>query len=262
MSWSILKKLVPLPDIAKVKSAVFIGPHPDDIEIGAGTTVHRLKHQGAEITYIICLDGGCGSMDPNASVEQMIRTRMDESKKAAEAMGIQHVHFLAFPDCGDYRPWDMALKIASILAQIRPEAVFCPDPDLPSETHPDHIRVAKAARTAVFMTAIPMVMKRNGIPFDPEYYASTKPAALCYYFTHRANCFVAIDRSDYEARLIAVLCHKSQFPGADSPEWKMLSTYMNYRQRIFGLRIFHKWADGYFVMAPVHQHCFPEVNNF
>lgn len=262
MGWSILKTMVPLPKITEIKRAVFIGPHPDDIEIGAGGTVHRLLRLGAEVTFIVCLDGGCGSADPSQSVEEMVRIRMEEAKNAAKLLGIKEVFFLLFPDCGDYRPWDLALKIAPILAKIRPDAVFCPDPNMPSEIHPDHIRVGNASKTAVFMTSLPLVMKRNEIPFDEEWVKKTNSPSLWYYFTHRPNRFVALNRTDIELKKQAILCHTSQFPGLDSTEWKLISTYMSYRLRLFGIRVFAPWADGFFVMGPVHQHCFPEVNHF
>ena len=39
---AILKFAVPLPKIEEQKRFLFIGPHPDDIEIGAGATAAKL----------------------------------------------------------------------------------------------------------------------------------------------------------------------------------------------------------------------------
>jgi LmbE family N-acetylglucosaminyl deacetylase len=258
----ILRHLVPIPKIKEMKSAIFVGPHPDDIEIGAGGTVHSLIAQGASVTYIIVTDGGCGSIDPNASVDELIKTRYQESENAAKIMGVNAVHHLDFPDCAKYAPWDVALKIAEIIAQIRPDIVFCPDPDLPSETHPDHIRTAKATRTAVMMAGIQTVLKRNGIPFDATLQKEIGPSALAYYYTHRANQFVGLNKANLKAKELAIMAHESQVSCAEPGQWKQMFQYMRLQQAGYGFRIFRKQAEGFFVMGPLHQHCFPEVNNF
>jgi LmbE family N-acetylglucosaminyl deacetylase len=258
---AILKHLAPLPDLRKMKKAVFIGPHPDDIEIGAGGTIHRLIGEGAQITYVICTDGSSGFTDPNMTVEKLAVLRKDESLKAAEIMGVERVIHLDLPDAGPYDEWALACRLAGILADFRPEAVFCPDPELPSETHPDHLRVGRASKTAVFMANFASILNRNGIPCDSEKIAKTPSPALAYYFTHRPNRFIAYSREDRDAKTASILCHRSQF-SEGSPEWRGLSAYLRLREAAFGWRIFRCRAEGFFVMAPLHQHAFPEVNRF
>ena len=50
---SILKKIIlataPLPKIESFQRFLFIGPHPDDIEIGAGATAAKLAAMGKDI---------------------------------------------------------------------------------------------------------------------------------------------------------------------------------------------------------------------
>jgi LmbE family N-acetylglucosaminyl deacetylase len=261
MGHPLLKRIVPLPDLSKVHSAVFVGPHPDDIEIGAGGTAHKLIARGCEVAYIICTDGGCGSLDPDQSIEELAARRRQESLEAGKSMGVKTIHFLDFPDGGEYRAWDVAVKIAALLAQIRPDIVFCPDPELPSETHPDHIRTAKAAKTAAMLICTPLILKQNGIPFDKDHSFGYKPASLAYYYTHRPNQIVPLSKEDIEAKNAAIVCHQSQFPSG-SREWKMLSTYLKLRQARFGFRVLHRQAEDFFMMSPAHQHSFPEVNNF
>ena len=47
---TILKLAAPLPDITKYERYLFLGPHPDDIEIGAGATAAKLASMGKKIT--------------------------------------------------------------------------------------------------------------------------------------------------------------------------------------------------------------------
>ncbi len=74
-----LKKAVPLPDVGKIKTAVFIGPHPDDIEIGAGGTAHQMVLRGTQVTFVICTDGRCGTIDPALEGDEIDKTRHQES---------------------------------------------------------------------------------------------------------------------------------------------------------------------------------------
>ena len=62
---SILKRIIrlaaPLPKIGQFERFLFIGPHPDDIEIGAGATAAKLAAQGKKICFLICTDGRFGT---------------------------------------------------------------------------------------------------------------------------------------------------------------------------------------------------------
>ena len=51
----------PVPHPERFTRYLFVGPHPDDIEIGAGATVSRLTAQGKRVTFLICTDGRYGT---------------------------------------------------------------------------------------------------------------------------------------------------------------------------------------------------------
>ena len=46
-----LRFAAPLPELLGFQRYLFIGPHPDDIEIGAGATAARLRAQGAKLFF-------------------------------------------------------------------------------------------------------------------------------------------------------------------------------------------------------------------
>ena len=50
----------PLPRVESFERYLFIGPHPDDIEIGAGATAAKLVKSGKRVSFLICLDGRFG----------------------------------------------------------------------------------------------------------------------------------------------------------------------------------------------------------
>ena len=45
-----LKIAAPVPEVETFTRYLFIGPHPDDIEIGCGATVARLAAEGKQMT--------------------------------------------------------------------------------------------------------------------------------------------------------------------------------------------------------------------
>lgn len=61
----ILKAAVPIPKIEKHCRFLFVGPHPDDIEIGAGATAVQLSALGKDICFLVCLDGRFRPVKPS-----------------------------------------------------------------------------------------------------------------------------------------------------------------------------------------------------
>ena len=56
----VLRSAAPLPQVESFERYLFIGPHPDDIEIGAGATAAKLAAAGKKVTFLICTDGRFG----------------------------------------------------------------------------------------------------------------------------------------------------------------------------------------------------------
>lgn len=93
-----IKLASPLPELDSFNRYLFIGPHPDDIEIGAGATAAKLAESGKAVAFLCCIDGRYGS----ASVppEELIPIRQAEAKASAAALGLSDVRFLPFCDGG------------------------------------------------------------------------------------------------------------------------------------------------------------------
>ena len=56
----IIRAASPAPALEQYDRFLFIGPHPDDIEIGAGATAAKLSSTGKVIRFLICTDGRYG----------------------------------------------------------------------------------------------------------------------------------------------------------------------------------------------------------
>lgn len=249
----ILKKAVPIPKLEKLDSFLFVGPHPDDIEVACGGSVAKLAQAGKKITFLIVTNGCVGSVDPNISSEKLVDVRRAEALESAKLLGVSDVRFLPFDDGVGYDMQAALIEVTRVIADVRPQVVFCPDHTVPSECHPDHLNVGKLTTDAVFFVGWEKLLSRLGI--------SAKPCGgivLAYYYTHKPNSFIGVGKT-HKLHMQAIACHKSQFTEKDL---KSLKTYFSLRERRFGLRCGKLRAEGFRVLSPTHQHCFPEAALF
>ncbi len=244
----LLKKAVPIPHIEDFSSFLFIGPHPDDIEIAAAPTIAKLTAAGKRVDFLIATDGCMGSLDGKLSGRRLAEIRKDEALSSSKLLGAASVSFLDFEDGGQYSVEALSQAIAKQIARIKPDVVFAPDPDVISETHADHLKTGTALKYAVNICPYPALMKSIGAN---EFH---QPKAIGFFYTDRPNAYVSVSRF-YSKRRAAMLCHRSQF---DEKTVDELSAYFKLRSVRFGLRRFCRHCDGYRVYAPIHTHCFPE----
>ena len=251
---TILKAAAPLPKIDEMERFLFIGPHPDDIEIGAGATAAKLAAQGKKICFLICTDGRYGTANsPDIGPEEMAEIRKDESIASAKALGVEDVRFLGLCDGGFYDTAELVRGIAFVVGEFRPDVIFAPDPFVSSECHKDHLNTGSAAREVAVFAPYAGIMRRYGAEPAPV-------RALAWYMTAKANSFV--DTSGYlDVQLDALFRHhRSQFPEGCA-DAKSIRLYLKLRAFDFGLRSFHKTAEGFRVLGQTQMHCLPEAGD-
>lgn len=248
-----LRFAAPLPALLGFQRYLFIGPHPDDIEIGAGATAARLRAMGKEVCFLICTDGryGDGAAPAGLSREDLIALRRRESLASARALEVEDVRFLNLSDGGFYTDEQLLHAMAAVIGDFKPDCIFAPDPFVSSECHVDHLRCGRAAGQLAYMAPYAGVMEGYG--------ASTAPVeALAYYMTAKPNRYVGT-KGFVEKQLSALFdCHSSQFP-AGSPAAKTLALYLKLRSADMGLRCLKSHAEGFRVLGKIHMHCLPEA---
>ncbi len=248
-----LRIAAPFPKVNSFERYLFVGPHPDDIEIGAGATVAALAAQGKKICFLICTDGRYGTMNMKEPVteEELIAIRKDEAIRSAAALGVTDVRFLGLSDGGFYDSDDLIKQIAGMISSFQPDVIFAPDPTPSSECHVDHLNVGKAVRTLAVNAANPGIMKKLG--------ASPCPLkAVAFYMTAKPNVFMKTT-GFLKKQLSAVFDnHLSQYP-AGCADRDAIKLYLKLRARDFGLRSFHVTAEGFRMLGTIHMHCLPEA---
>ena len=240
----------PLPRIESFERYLFIGPHPDDIEIGAGATAAKLADMGKKVAFLCCIDGRYGS----AAVppEELIPIRQAEAKASAEKLGVADVSFLPFCDGGFYDTQELKAAMAKAIGEFKPDIIFCPDPQVKSECHPDHLNVGRAASELAYLAPYDGVMQRHGA-------ASAPVKAIAYYMTASPNRCVKTSKELLKRQLSAIFdCHKSQFPDG-SAEGRAIALYLRIRSLDFGLRSLSVHAEGFRMLDTLRMHCLPEA---
>lgn len=251
---AVLRIAVPLPRLEDYQRYLFIGPHPDDIEIGAGASAAKLAKAGKDICFLICADGRFGSgYVPELSPVELAAVRKEEAIRSALALSVKDVRFLELSDGGFYAMDDLLRAMAQVIGDFQPQVIFAPDPCVTSECHIDHLNVGNAARRLSCFAPYSGIMAQYGAREAPV-------QALAYYMTAKPNRY--IKTSGYmPAQLNAIFaCHKSQFPD-HCPEAKAISTYLKLRAYDFGLRSLLGCAEGFRVLSPTHMHCLPEAGD-
>ena len=248
-----LKFAAPVPRVESFERYLFLGPHPDDIEIGAGATAAKLADAGKKVTFLICMDGryGLDNAPAGTTPEELIEIRKAEAIESARRLGVEDVRFLGLCDGGFYAFDELLEGIARVIGETQAQCIFAPDPDVTSECHVDHRRVGEAARRLAYFAPYASIMERYGAQSAPG-------EALAYYMTARPNRFVET-RGLLARQLDAIFgCHRSQFPEGCA-DARSISLYLRLRSADHGIRALCGAAEGFRVLGRTQMHCLPEA---
>lgn len=252
---AVLKIAAPIPKVDAFERYLFVGPHPDDIEIGAGAAIAALHEMGKQISFVICTDGryGMEHAPEGMKPEELIDIRKRESLCSAKVLGVDDVTFLDFSDGGFYERDDMVRALAKVIGEKKPDIIFAPDPSVSSECHVDHRNAGEIARQLAFLAPFADIMKRYGAESAPV-------QAVAFYMTARPNSFIA--SGNYLSRQLHAVfgCHKSQFPEGCA-DISSISLYLKLRSYDFGLRSLKGRAEGFRILGRTHMHCLPEAGS-
>lgn len=246
----LLMRAVPLPRPTAYESYLFIGPHPDDIEVACAPSVAALTAMGKTVSFAIVTDGGAGSADPALSGSELIETRQAEARASAALLGVTDITFLPFHDGGFYGEDALVRALCEVILQKKPDVVLAPDPDVIGECHIDHILAGRAAKRCMCVTPFSALTDALG------WNGTHTVQALMLYYTARPNAYIGV-KGTYAKRMEALGCHESQF---DEATLRQMELYFRLRSMRFGLRRLCGMADGYRALGTVHMHCFPEVS--
>ena len=251
----ILKAAVPVPRVENYRRYLFVGPHPDDIEIGAGATAAKLAAMSKEVCFLVCLDGrfGEGNAPEGVRGDALAALRKEEAIRSAKVLGVTDVRFLDLCDGGFYEQKDLVHGIARVVGDFQPDVILGPDPDVTSECHIDHRNVGNAIRQVACFAPYGGIMAGYGAKAAPV-------QALAYFMTAKPNRFVKTNGYLSQQHEAIFGCHLSQFPEG-SADGNAIALYLKIRALDFGIRSGKGKAEGFRVLGVTHMHCLPEAGN-
>lgn len=250
---TILKFAAPLPKIEAYERFLFIGPHPDDIEIGAGATAAKLAAAGKAVRFLVCIDGrfGTSNIKESMETEKLVELRQIEARNSALKLGVKDVQFLNLCDGGFYDQKDLIEGIARCVGEFQPDVILAPDPCVTSECHIDHLNVGNAVKQIAYFAPYREIMEGYGAAYAPV-------KAIAFYMTAKPTQYVKTF-GYLQQQLDSVFdCHLSQFPKG-CEDAKSISLYLKLRSIDFGIRSLKGCAEGFRVLGVTQMHCLPEA---
>ena len=184
--------------------ALAIGAHPDDVEFGCGATLAKWAAAGCEVSHLICTDGSKGSWDPSEDTASLVRTRQDEQRAAAGALGASGACVFLDSVDGELEAGRAERQeVAFWIRTLRPDVVLGHDPWKRWRLHPDH-------RHAGFLTIDGVVAARDPHFFPEQGLAPHRPTALLLFEADEAD-HVEDVTGFADAKVAALLAHRSQW---------------------------------------------------
>ena len=196
------KKLFSGPDDRRIKRALCIVAHPDDIEFYCGGTVLKMTARGVKVDFVLTTSGDKGTRNPNLPGEELATRREQEQEAAAYILGVKRVTYLRHGDAELMESLELREEFVRAIRASAPDVLLTFDPDGGYRYHPDHRIVGRVALDAAWPCAR-----------DPLTY----PAAGAPHETAEAWCFAGlrpnleVDVGDViEDKIEARLAHASQ----------------------------------------------------
>ncbi len=223
--------------------ALFIGAHPDDVEILAGGAVARLARSGHRV---VIADATRGEMGSRGTIEE----RATEAADAARVLGVNRVNLgLHDGHISEDIP-DATHRIVGLIRDVRPRLVFTHES---GDHHPDHNAISQATKFAFFQS--------NVLKYDTGQ-ERFRPSRLFYYVGSRqrwpsAPSFVMDVTEYFDVKMEALKCFRSQLANPDyqGPEtfvssdigWHMMEA----RASFFGTMVGVRYGEAFTADAPL-----------
>ncbi len=120
----------------KKMNILAIGAHPDDIEFGCGGSLIKYAARGHHLFLLIMTEGGLGAPKSIRKAEQL---------DAQVVLGVKDIFWGGYEDTYLQVDKDVISQIENVIAEVKPDFIFCHYPD---DTHQDHRHLAQAVISA------------------------------------------------------------------------------------------------------------------
>lgn len=223
--------------------ALFIGAHPDDIELTSAGTLLKLIKNGYT----------CGIIDltlGELSTGGNLILRKKETQKATKILGIKVRENLCLPDGDIQKNQKNRIRLIRLIRKYKPDIVFA---SYPFDRHPDHINASNLITESIYFSGLVKLKIENTIPHRPK---------KIFYFNHSYDMPVSfiVDISDtFKTKLKSIQAYSSQFYNHRNKI--QLSTYINSKiffkyietkARFYGFKIGVEYGEPFYSPEPLN----------
>jgi len=216
------------------------GPHPDDVEMGCGGLLIKLKKIGYK-TGIIDLTKG--ELSSNGDIE----TRTRETLAASEILELDVRENLNLADGNIINDIESRNRVIEMLRKYKPKMVLFP---YYKDRHPDHENAHKLIKDSVFISGL--VKYKTSMD-------SFRPDIVLNYMLHFEfiPSFIADIADEFEKKVEAVTAYKSQFFSTVEKDvvthisTKSFNDILHTRARYFGLKINSSAGEAYSINSKI-----------
>jgi bacillithiol biosynthesis deacetylase BshB1 len=222
--------------------ALFIGAHPDDIEITSSGTLLRLIDSGRKAGIVDLTQG-------ELSTRGTLKSRAKETAAATKILGAAVRENLKLKDGNIENNPQNRLKLIRIIRRYKPEIIFAP---YPNDRHPDHISASNFIKESVYYSGLRKINTEGLDAFRPK---------RIYYFRHAYDLPVSIIvdiSSTFEKKMKSILAYSSQFynPKATEPETYISSSLflkdVEAKARFYGFKIGAEFGEPFYTEEPLN----------
>jgi N-acetylglucosamine malate deacetylase 1 len=222
-----------------------LGVHPDDIELGAGGTLLKLRASGKRIGLCDLTMGELGTRGSG-------KLRFVESENARKLLDADFRVNLKMADGFFELSRENKVKIVEIIRACKPDVVLC---NAISDRHPDHGRGAELQKVACFLSGL----RRIETNFEGIDQTGWRPKMVLHYIQdYYVKPDIIVDVTDFwEKRMESILAYSSQFynPRNNEPETAISSKEFLDNQAGRGLQmgryINAKYGEGFVSERPI-----------
>lgn len=223
---------------------LFIGAHPDDIELGCAGTIYRYCKEKFVVMALIIAEGSSSRFDDmeksSNEILEAIEERKESCTKALNILGVSKIKFYDLP-CSKLDTVPI-LKINKIIENeirnFRPDTVFTHSM---VDTNKDHRIIFESTKIATRPQAFPLIKN----VYCYEVLSSTDNS---YSDVFKPNYFVSLSDEEMYKKIQSLSCYKSEmrlFPNSRSLDG--ITVLAKFR----GMQINRKYAESFETLRSV-----------
>lgn len=217
---------------------LFIGAHPDDLEILCGGTIAKCVSLGHSVTMAVATNGNVGS--PSLTKSEIASIRKKEASAASRVLGAKECIWMDEDDEFLFEDKRTRLKFVETIRRAQADLIVTHNPN---DYHPDHNACSKLATDARILSAVRLIETESShLSKSPDIFYLDSITGL------NAIPERYVDVTDhYQLKEKALLCHESQGGWLKSIFNLDMKDLIQIQASFRGLQAGVRFAEGYIV---------------